>query len=149
MWPDSRQTPNLVTFTEEIHLENVTFCAVLSTLLNPSLVNIHILYPLKTTENIWFSGVFRRYKMETLLRNWFKAFENITVKVKFWLNRLALRSHKIFQLQRHKVKNTNNNTVLSVSVYFRLNTENTNIDQEMIMEPIVLILWKISMNIQL
>ena len=149
MWPDPRQTPNLVTFTEEIHLENATFCAVLSTLLNPSLVNIHISNPLKTTENIWFSGVFRRYKMETLLRNWFKAFENITVKVKFWLNRLALRSHKIFQLQRHKVKNTNNNTVLSVSVYFRLNTENTNIDQEMIMEPIVLILWKISMNIQL
>ena len=32
-------------------------------LLNPFLVNVYILYPLKTPENLWFSGVFRGYKM--------------------------------------------------------------------------------------
>ena len=36
---------------------------------NPFLVNVPILYPLKTPENLWFSGVFRGYKMGTLERN--------------------------------------------------------------------------------
>ena len=27
------------------------------------------LYPLKTQENLWFSGIFREYKMRTLTRN--------------------------------------------------------------------------------
>ena len=29
---------------------------------NPFLANAPILYPLKTQENLWFSGVFRGYK---------------------------------------------------------------------------------------
>ena len=37
--------------------------------LNPFLANIPILYPLKTPENLWFSGVFRRYEMGTLAKN--------------------------------------------------------------------------------
>ena len=37
--------------------------------INPFLANVPILYPLKTPENLWFSGVFRRYKMGTLVRN--------------------------------------------------------------------------------
>ena len=41
----------------------------LQRLINLFLVNIPILYPLKTLENRWFSGVFRGYKMETLARN--------------------------------------------------------------------------------
>ena len=38
-------------------------------LFNPFLANVPILYPLKTPENLWFSGVFRGYKMGTLARN--------------------------------------------------------------------------------
>ena len=30
--------------------------------INPFLVNVPILYPLKTPENLWFSGVFRGIK---------------------------------------------------------------------------------------
>ena len=37
--------------------------------LNPFLANVPILYPLKTPENLWFSEVFRGYKMGTLARN--------------------------------------------------------------------------------
>ena len=37
--------------------------------LNPFLANVPILYPLRTPENFWFSGVFRGYKMGTLARN--------------------------------------------------------------------------------
>ena len=38
---------------------------------NSSLTNATILYSLKTLENLWFSGVFRGYKMGTLARNRF------------------------------------------------------------------------------
>ena len=38
-------------------------------LLNPFQANVPILYPLKTPENLWFSGVFSGVKMETLPRN--------------------------------------------------------------------------------
>ena len=37
--------------------------------LNPFLHNVPILYPLKTPENLWFSGVFRGYELGTLARN--------------------------------------------------------------------------------
>ena len=30
---------------------------------NPFMANVPILYPLKTPENLWFSGVFRGYNM--------------------------------------------------------------------------------------
>ena len=33
------------------------------------MANVPILYPLKTPENLWFSGVFRGYKIETLAKN--------------------------------------------------------------------------------
>ena len=35
----------------------------------PFLANVSILYPLKTPENLWFSGIFRGYKMGLLARN--------------------------------------------------------------------------------
>ena len=38
----------------------------LNVTVNTFLVNVSILYPLKTPENLWFSGVFRGYKMGTL-----------------------------------------------------------------------------------
>ena len=38
-------------------------------IINSFLANIPILYPLKTPENLWFSGVFWGYKMGTLARN--------------------------------------------------------------------------------
>ena len=37
--------------------------------INPFLANGSNLYPLKTEENVWFSGVFRRCKMATLATN--------------------------------------------------------------------------------
>ena len=35
----------------------------------PFLANVPILYPLKTPENLFFSGAFRGYQMGTLARN--------------------------------------------------------------------------------
>ena len=49
-------------------------------LLNLFLVNVLILYPLKTLENLWFSGVFRGYKMGTLARNESKASNRASTK---------------------------------------------------------------------
>ena len=37
--------------------------------INPFLANVPISYPLKTPENLWFSGVFRGYEMGSLTRN--------------------------------------------------------------------------------
>ena len=37
--------------------------------INTFLAHVPIPYPLKTTENLLFSGVFRRHKMGTLARN--------------------------------------------------------------------------------
>ena len=51
----------------------VLFVSIISSL-NPFLANIPVLYYLKTTENLWLSGVFRRYKMRTLARNWLTYF---------------------------------------------------------------------------
>ena len=36
---------------------------------SPLLANVPILYPLKTLENLWFSGSFRGYEIGTLARN--------------------------------------------------------------------------------
>ena len=47
-------------------------------LFNPFLANVPILYPLNTPENLWFSGVFREYKMETLARNGLNKKKNET-----------------------------------------------------------------------
>ena len=41
-------------------------------MINPSQANVPILYPLKTPENLCFSGIFRGYKMGTLTRNGLK-----------------------------------------------------------------------------
>ena len=38
-------------------------------LLNPLMANVPILYSLKTTENLRFSGIFREYKMGILARS--------------------------------------------------------------------------------
>ena len=56
--------------------------------LNPFQANAPILYPLKTSENLWFSGVFRGYKMGTLARNGL-----ITENVLVILNELAIMSN--------------------------------------------------------
>ena len=37
-------------------------------LFNPFLANVPILYPLKTPESIWFSGIFRGHKMAAVAR---------------------------------------------------------------------------------
>ena len=50
---------------------------------NPFLANAPILYPLKTAENFWFSGVFRGYKMETLARNGLMEFAIRTIETIF------------------------------------------------------------------
>ena len=40
---------------------------------NPFLANVPILYPLKTAENIWFSGFFRGYKIGAMPGNGLKV----------------------------------------------------------------------------
>ena len=47
----------------------VHFFAMEKFQINPILANVPILYPLKRPENLWFSSVFREYKMGTLARN--------------------------------------------------------------------------------
>ena len=48
------------------------------------MVNVPILYSLKTPENLKFSGVFRGYKMETLARNGLNHFQEFpTISKKF------------------------------------------------------------------
>ena len=47
--------------------------------INPFLANAPILHPLKTPENLWFSAVFRGYKMRTLSRKWVKVKQNVTL----------------------------------------------------------------------
>ena len=44
--------------------------------INPFLAKISILHPLKTPENLWFSGVFRGYKMvaRNVLMSYFKSY---------------------------------------------------------------------------
>ena len=49
---------------------------------NPFLANVPILYPLKTPENMWFSGVFRRYKIGTFARNGLK--KSIMAHLNMW-----------------------------------------------------------------
>ena len=41
-------------------------------IINSFLINVPIFYPLKTPENPWFSGVYRRYRMGTLAKNGLK-----------------------------------------------------------------------------
>ena len=36
---------------------------------NPFLANVSVLHTLKTSENVWFSCVFKGYKIQTLFRN--------------------------------------------------------------------------------
>ena len=60
--------------------------------LKRSLVNVPILYPLKTPENFWFSGVFRGYKMETLARNGFKKLLPKEVETRIIYTGVKLRS---------------------------------------------------------
>ena len=62
--------------------------------INPSLANVPILYPLKTSENLWFSGVFRGYKIGTLARNGLMPFEQIQMYQKnFASSLLSLKEH--------------------------------------------------------
>ena len=41
--------------------------------INPFLADVPILYPLKTPEKLWFSGLFREYKRGTLVKNGLKT----------------------------------------------------------------------------
>lgn len=49
---------------------------------NPFLVNVPTLYPLKTLENIWFSGVFKAYKIGILVTNVLPLTESYWAKSK-------------------------------------------------------------------
>ena len=49
-----------------IEANKTNFFGMRASVFNPFLANFPILYPLKTPENLCFSGVFRGYKMGTL-----------------------------------------------------------------------------------
>ena len=51
-----------------MHCVSVINRNIFRRIVNPFLANVPILYPLKTPENLWFSGVFKGYKMGTLAR---------------------------------------------------------------------------------
>ena len=59
-----------ITILIYIHLKTLPLISVKDRILfNPFLAKVVILYSLKTPENQRFSGVFRKYKMGTLVRN--------------------------------------------------------------------------------
>ena len=59
-----------ITILVYIHLKTLPLISVKDRILfNPFLAKVVILYSLKTPENQRFSGVFRKYKMGTLVRN--------------------------------------------------------------------------------
>ena len=49
---------------------------------NTLLAYVPIAYPLKTPKNVWFSGLFRGYKMGTLTRNGLKNEQQIKTTIK-------------------------------------------------------------------
>ena len=51
---------------------------------NTFLANVLILYPLKIPDNLWFSGVFRGYKMGTLARNGLNKIVKTILKRYYW-----------------------------------------------------------------
>ena len=48
---------------------------------NPFPANVSILYPLKTPQNLWFSGVFRGYKIGTLAKNGLTAVDFVVMSL--------------------------------------------------------------------
>ena len=59
-----------ITILIYIHLKTLPLISVKDRILfNPFVAKVVILYSLKTPENQRFSGVFRKYKMGTLVRN--------------------------------------------------------------------------------
>ena len=61
---------------------------------NPFLANVPNLYPLKTLENLWFSGVFRGYEMGTLTRNGLP--EHVHTRNVFSKNDFVFQMYKIY-----------------------------------------------------
>ena len=69
------------------------------------LANVPILYPLKTPENQWFSGVFRGYKRATLVRNEL-TLKNPGKKWQFLKNKNGGFTLVLFcTLEKHHLKN--------------------------------------------
>ena len=64
--PDSEPQP-LDHFFKKVCIEPTD--KFLYQVINPFLANVPVLYPQKTLENFWVSGVFKGYKMGTLVRN--------------------------------------------------------------------------------
>ena len=76
-------------------------------LFNSFLVNVPILYHLKIPENLWFSAVFREYKMGTLARN------GLSLKYFFRNSKLNSLTH-LYNFKN--VKNTRGGVLLLVKL---------------------------------
>ena len=74
---------------------------------SPFQARVPILYPLKTPENLSFSGVFRGYKMEALVRN--ELIKSIKTLTEIYI----LYVHNIFSIN----ENYNILTVLKIYIY--------------------------------
>ena len=60
-----------------------------------------ILYPLKTPENVWFSGVFRGYEIETLSRKGLrKSLNNLTTYLTYFIKSMKIESSWICDMWR-------------------------------------------------
>ena len=74
--------------------QNILQNAVLWNRLNPFSTNVPLLYPLKTSENLWFSDVFRGYGSGTLVENGL----NTINRVKIYFLKLPYKSYSLHQI---------------------------------------------------
>ena len=64
--------------------------------LKPFSTNVPLLYPLKASENLRFSDVFRAYRRRTLVENGLKRFHSKLTNLAFWGYMLTKRSSNIW-----------------------------------------------------
>ena len=96
-------------------------------LLNPFLANIPILYPLKTPENRWFSGVFKGYKIGTLATNGLKKpylINPFLLNIRFWFS-LKQKTFRFLLFSRGSEGNIGKKRIKTNKIYLNLITSNS------------------------
>ena len=92
----------------------------LNVTVNTFLANVSILYPLNTPENLWFSGVFRGYKMETLTKNDLNRFCILIYCFHRQLRTLVSKDRSVFRTQSN-IYNELKEKALNIFFYFKKN----------------------------
>ena len=79
--------------------EYLLFFEYFSMFINPFHVNLPLLYPLKNSENVWFSGVFREYRNEAMWWNgpsW-NGFLNFWFCLSYMAEKKSLHSKRLLK----------------------------------------------------